>query len=88
MGYFANVAQLQPSGHYKTLRGHVDVIPHHTSVIGRFNAPPEWIIYQEVLKGDIVTVKEISPIHPRWLVQLASHYYDLHENEAAISTGL
>ena len=80
-GYFSNAAQLQPNGSYRTLKGQIQVMPHHTSVCGKYSAPPEWVIYHEVVKGAVATMREVTAINPRWLMQLAAHYYNIRENE-------
>ncbi len=80
-GYFSNAAQLQSNGKYKTLRGDlVYVSPHRYSILNRFHALPEWVIYHEVISSSASTsIREITKIHPRWLVELAGHYYSIKE---------
>ena len=81
-GYFANAAQLQSNGRYKTLRGDfIYVLPHRTSILNKFRALPEWIIYHEVISATTTTIREVSKIHPRWLLSVASHYYDIDESK-------
>ena len=76
-GYFANCAQLTGDGLYHTLRGAVQVAPHHTSVVARFGAPPEWIVFSEIVHTKTTQIRDISKIDPNWLVELANHYYVL-----------
>jgi HrpA-like RNA helicase len=76
-GYFANAAQLGSGGKYWTVRGRIPVSLHPTSVLSRFGAPSEWIIFHEVTHGDASTdIREVSKIEPRWLLEFAHHYYD------------
>jgi HrpA-like RNA helicase len=76
-GYFANAAQLGSGGKYWTVRGRVPVSLHPTSVLARFGAPSEWVIFHEVTHGDTSTeIREVSKIEPRWLLEFAHHYYD------------
>jgi HrpA-like RNA helicase len=76
-GYFANAAQLGSGGKYWTVRGRVPVSLHPTSVLARFGAPSEWVIFHEVTHGDAsIEIREVSKIEPRWLLEFAHHYYD------------
>ena len=76
-GYFANAAQLGAGGKYWTVRGRIPVSIHSTSVLSRFGAPSEWVIFHEVTHGDTSTeMREVTRIEPRWLVEYANHYYD------------
>jgi ATP-dependent RNA helicase DDX35 len=76
-GYFANAAQLGSGGKYWTVRGRISVSLHPTSVLSRFGAPSEWVIFHEVTHGDASTdIREVSKIEPRWLLEFAHHYYD------------
>ena len=83
-GYFANVAKLHSNGKYQTIRGQVTVLPHSRSMIGRYTQLPEWILYNEIvhtnMKEEVITLREVSKLHPRWLMEYASHYYSLAEN--------
>ena len=77
-GYFSNVAKLGNDGQYHTLRGGgVTVVPHPTSVIAQFGAPPEWVVYNEVHLTRTTQLREVSSIDPRWLMELAPHYYSI-----------
>lgn len=75
-GFFANVAQLGSGGMYWTVRGRVPVTVHPTSVIARFGAPPEWVVFHDVVHTDAILIREVSKIQPMWLLDLAEHYYD------------
>lgn len=75
-GYFSHAAKLGHDGMYHTLRGGgVTVMPHPTSVVAKFGAPPEWVIYNEVHLSRTTQLREITKIDPRWLTELAPHYY-------------
>ena len=76
-GYFANAAQLGAGGKYWTVRGRLPVSLHPTSVLSRFGAPSEWVLFHEVTHGDASTdIREVTKIEPRWLLEFAHHYYD------------
>eukprot|EP01039_Chlorochromonas_danica_P009111 gene9111-10058_t len=76
-GFFSHAARLGHDGKYHTLRGEVAVQPHPNSVIEKFGAPPEWVIYHEVIHSKDTYIREISRIEPIWLYELAKHYYNL-----------
>lgn len=79
-GYFSHAAKLGHDGLYHTLRGSgggVAVMPHPTSVVAKFGAPPEWVVYNEVHLSRTTQLREITKIDPRWLTELAPHYYTL-----------
>lgn len=78
-GYFANAAQLGSDGKYRTLRGHTPVLPHHTSVIARFGALPEWVIFNDVVHSKQTLIREVTKIEPRWLMERAPHYYSINK---------
>lgn len=75
MGYFSNAAQLGHGGKYWTVRGRVPVSVHQTSIYARFGTLPEWVIFHDVLHTSDIFIREITKIEPRWLLELASHYY-------------
>lgn len=77
-GYFAHAAKLGNDGQYHTLRGGgVAVVPHPTSMVAKFGAPPEWVIYNEVHISRTTQLREITKIDPKWLSEIAPHYYHL-----------
>jgi ATP-dependent RNA helicase DDX35 len=59
------------------LRGQTPVSPHHTSVIARFGALPEWVVFNDVVHSKQTLIREITAIQPRWLMERAQHYYSL-----------
>jgi ATP-dependent RNA helicase DDX35 len=76
-GFFSHAARLQSDGKYHTLRGDVKVDAHPSSVVEQFGAPPEWVVYHEVIHSKATYIREISKIEPMWLHELAGHYYNL-----------
>eukprot|EP01031_Cornospumella_fuschlensis_P027321 gene27321-33006_t len=76
-GFFSQAARLLADGKYHTLRGDVKVDAFPQSVVEQFGAPPEWVIYHEVIHSKATYIREISKIEPLWLHELAQHYYNL-----------
>jgi ATP-dependent RNA helicase DDX35 len=76
-GYFDHAAQLKSDGKYHTIRGKVTVGVHHTSVFARFGAPPEWVVFNDIVHNKEALIRDISKIEPRWLLEIAPHYYKL-----------
>jgi hypothetical protein len=72
--------------------GAATVVPHASSVCGRYGPPPEWVVFDEIGEtgagagaraGTGVgagTMRGVSRINPRWLLQAAPHYFNLQEN--------
>ena len=76
-GYFAHAAQLGSDGRYLTVRGRHPVAVHSLSVLARFGAPPEWVIFNDVVHTKQAMIREVTRIDPHWLVDMASHFYQL-----------
>lgn len=74
-GYFSNAAQLANDGMYVTVRGRRRVVVHPSSVFAKFGAPPEWVVFHDVIHTKASQIREISKIEPRWLLEQAPHYY-------------
>jgi ATP-dependent RNA helicase DDX35 len=83
-GYFGNAAKLGSDGRYLTVRGEQRVEVHSTSVLSRFGAPPEWVIFHDVVHTNTAQIRDVTKIEPLWLLELASSYYDsdfLHKQQ-------
>ena len=76
-GYFAHAAQLGSDGRYWTVRGRHAVSAHPLSVLARFGAPPEWVIFNDVVHTKHAMIREVTRIDPHWLIDFASHFYQL-----------
>lgn len=76
-GFFSHAARLGHDGRYRTLRGNVAVTAHPSSVVAGYGAPPEWVVYGEVVHSKATYIREVSKIEPLWLYELAKHYYNL-----------
>lgn len=49
----------------------------HFFLIWRFGAPPEWVIFNEVVHSKQTMIREISKIDPKWLLEIAGHYFTI-----------
>ena len=74
-GFFANAARLHPSGSYRTVRDDHPLYIHPTSVLYT-EAPPQWIVYHEVLQTSKEYMRDVTKIDPSWLYKLAPQYYE------------
>lgn len=45
--------------------------------LNRFGAPPEWVIFNEVVHSKQTMIREISKIDPKWLLEIAGHYFTI-----------
>lgn len=79
-GYFINAAKLCADGKYRTVRGNVEVEPHASSVYASYGAPPEWVIYGEVLCEKAPMMRDLTRIDPHWLVEMAPQYYIVNKS--------
>lgn len=79
-GFFFNVAKLHNDGKYYTIRGtnHILVTPSSSSVFHTHGSHAEYIIFCETHDGvrGGMELRAISAIDPRWLRELAPHYWN------------
>ena len=81
--FFANAARLHADGSYRGLHNtEVKLTIHPTSVLST-EAPPKWIVFNEVVETSKLFARDVTVIKPEWLVELAPHFY--HENFADTS---
>ena len=76
-GYFDHAAQLGSDGNYCTIRGRLKVGLHHTSVLSRFGAPPEWVVFNDLVHVKGALIRDVTRIEPRWFLEIAPHFYKL-----------
>lgn len=74
-GLFANAAYYHPSGVYKTVRTDHELHIHPNSVLFTMPRPPKYVVFSEVLNTSKQFMRELTPIDPKWLTQLAPKYY-------------
>ena len=51
--------------------------PIFSFLLNRFGAPPEWVIFNEVVHSKQTMIREISKIDPKWLLEIAGHYFTI-----------
>ena len=73
-GYFMQVAHLQRSGHYLTVKDHQVVNLHPSTCLDR---KVEWALYDEFVLTTRNYIRTVTDVHGEWLADIAPHYYDL-----------
>lgn len=73
-GYFMQVAHLERSGNYLTVKDNQSVMLHPSCSL---NNKPEWILYHEFVLTTRNYVRTVTTIRADWLVEMAEHYYDM-----------
>ncbi|KAF2819690.1 P-loop containing nucleoside triphosphate hydrolase protein [Ophiobolus disseminans] len=85
-GLFPNAARLQRDGQsYRTLTGSLTVFIHPSSVLSQLAQKPKWVIYYELVASSKEYMRNVMPIEPEWLVELAPHY---HKADAIAKLGV
>lgn len=85
-GFFANVARLGTDGLYHAIRGHHTVQLHPSSTLAKFGAPPEFVIFDQYVSMTHAYLKNCSRVNPRWLIELAPHFYETRDSRGANPT--
>jgi len=78
-GYFYNAAKLATSGDYKTVKQMKTVFVHPSSVMANEEVLPKWVVYHELAFTSKEYMRNVIPIEPDWLVEIAPHYYQQKE---------
>ena len=73
-GMFMQVAYLQRSGNYLTVKDNQIVYIHPSSVV---DSKPQWVMFEEFALTTKNYIRTVSVTRVEWLVQMAPHYYDL-----------
>ncbi|KAL3090174.1 hypothetical protein niasHS_006626 [Heterodera schachtii] len=74
-GFFMQVAHLERSGHYVTIKDNQLVNLHPSSVLDH---KPEWALYNEFVLTSKNYIRTVTDVRPEWLIQMAPTYYDLN----------
>jgi pre-mRNA-splicing factor ATP-dependent RNA helicase DHX16 len=74
-GYFYNVARLGRTGEYQTVKQHKTVYIHPSSVLAKEEEPPAWLVFFELAYTSKEFMRQVAPIQPGWLIEIAPHYY-------------
>lgn len=73
-GMFMQVAYLQRSGEYLTVKDNQIVYIHPGSVI---NTKPQWALFEEFALTTKNYIRTVTATRVEWLVEMAPHYFDL-----------
>ncbi|KNA19628.1 hypothetical protein SOVF_060230 isoform A [Spinacia oleracea] len=73
-GYFMQVAHLEKTGHYLTVKDNQVVHLHPSNCLDH---KPEWVIYNEYVLTSRNFIRTVTDVRGEWLVDIANHYYDL-----------
>jgi pre-mRNA-splicing factor ATP-dependent RNA helicase DHX16 len=80
-GFFYNVAKLGRTGDYQTVKQHKTVYIHPSSVLAKEETPPPWLVFFELAFTTKEFMRQVAPINPEWLVEIAPHYYQQSDVE-------
>jgi pre-mRNA-splicing factor ATP-dependent RNA helicase DHX15/PRP43 len=73
-GFFMQVAHLEKSGHYLTVKDNQVVALHPSAGMDK---KPEWVLYNEFVLTSKSYIRTVTEIKGEWLLEVAGHYYDL-----------
>lgn len=74
-GFFYNIAKLSRSGEYQTIKQPKTVYIHPSSVLAKEEDPPAWVVFFQLAFTTKEFMRQVAPIEPSWLVEIAPHYY-------------
>lgn len=72
-GFFMQVAHMQRSGHFLTVKDGQLVALHPSCVLAH---RPEWVLYHEFVLTSKAFVRTCTQVRGEWLVQIAPHFYN------------
>lgn len=73
-GFFMQVAHLEKTGHYLTIKDNQVVQLHPSTCLDH---KPEWVVYNEFVLTTKNYIRTVTDVKPEWLLRLAPQYYDL-----------
>jgi HrpA-like RNA helicase len=73
-GFFMQVAHLERSGHYLTIKDNQTVQLHPSTCLDH---KPQWVLYNEFVLTTKNYIRTVTDIKPQWLLQIAPQYYEL-----------
>jgi len=73
-GYFMQVAHLERTGQYMTVKDNQPVYIHPSSCLDH---KPKWGLYHEFVLTSKNYIRTVISVKDDWLISIASHYYDL-----------
>ncbi|KAJ3194617.1 hypothetical protein HK101_002316 [Irineochytrium annulatum] len=75
-GFFMQVAHLEKSGHYLTVKDNQLVQLHPSCCL---DSKPEWVLYNEFVLTQKNYIRTVTDIKGEWLLDISPSYYDVHE---------
>ncbi|XP_053963542.1 ATP-dependent RNA helicase DHX15 homolog isoform X2 [Anastrepha obliqua] len=73
-GFFMQVAHLERTGHYLTIKDNQNVQLHPSTCLDH---KPDWVIYNEFVLTTKNYIRTVTDIKPEWLLTLAPQYYEM-----------
>uniref|UniRef100_A0A671R605 RNA helicase n=1 Tax=Sinocyclocheilus anshuiensis TaxID=1608454 RepID=A0A671R605_9TELE len=73
-GFFMQVAHLERTGHYLTVKDNQVVQLHPSTVLDH---KPEWVLYNEFVLTTKNYIRTCTDVKPEWLVKIAPGYYEM-----------
>lgn len=73
-GFFMQVAHLERSGQYLTVKDNQQVHLHPSTCLDH---KPEWVLYQEFVLTSKNYIRTCTDIRGDWLIDVAPHYFEL-----------
>eukprot|EP00735_Rhodelphis_limneticus_P007367 TRINITY_DN1989_c0_g1::TRINITY_DN1989_c0_g1_i1::g.23066::m.23066 TRINITY_DN1989_c0_g1::TRINITY_DN1989_c0_g1_i1::g.23066 ORF type:complete len:712 (-),score=212.89,sp/Q9LZQ9/DEAH2_ARATH/72.75/0.0,OB_NTP_bind/PF07717.11/4.5e-29,HA2/PF04408.18/3.6e-27,Helicase_C/PF00271.26/1e-10,DEAD/PF00270.24/4.6e-07,AAA_22/PF13401.1/0.0004,SRP54/PF00448.17/0.0011,ABC_tran/PF00005.22/0.084,ABC_tran/PF00005.22/41,Flavi_DEAD/PF07652.9/0.0072,ResIII/PF04851.10/14,ResIII/PF04851.10/1.3,AAA_23/PF13476.1/0.047,PhoH/PF0 len=73
-GFFMQVAHLESNGNYLTVKDNQLVTLHPSSCLDH---KPEWVLYNDFVLTTKNWIRTVTDVRGEWLVDIASHYYEL-----------
>lgn len=80
-GFFYNIAKLCRTGEYQTVKQPKTVYIHPSSVLSDEDKPPAWVVFFELAFTSKEFMRQVAPIEPGWLIEIAPHFYQESEVE-------
>lgn len=74
-GFFMQVAYLEQTKHYVTIKDNQIVQLHPSTCLGH---RPNWVMYNEFVLTTKNYIRTVTDVKPEWLLTIAPQYYDLN----------
>lgn len=73
-GFFMQIAHLERTGHYLTVKDSQVVQLHPSTCLDH---KPEWVLYNEFVLTTKNYIRTVTDIKPEWLIKVAPQYYEM-----------
>jgi len=73
-GFFMQIAHLEKTGHYLTVKDNQVVALHPSSCLDH---KPEWCLYNEFVLTSKNYVRTVTDVQGEWLLDIAANYYNM-----------